>query len=300
MLLLCVPVALSLGACKGKEKTKDSAAAGDLGSGLSPAVEAKAGPAGHDEEPHDGGHEKSASTGHRDGGHGEQGEHAEDDIEATYTPRRLAIDEEECDDAARDALSRLRAQAQRLSDRAHALSQREQALRERERAQGEAAQKIEAQVAELRKLNAELLSAPERAQREKAKAEAEQAAQQAATARAEQKERVQRVTKMIGGMPPQRAASMLGAMADDALAAEVLEGLPQETAGKVLAQMRPESAARLAGRIGGTAILPDKVGKATDKATDKVMDKAMDKAMDKDRAVTRPRAAEPGEKEGAP
>lgn len=282
-------MALSVGACKGQGKAKDNAAAGDLG----PAAGARAEPAGHGKDPRDGGgHEKSAVAGHRDGGPGEQGERGEDDLEATYTPRRLAIDEEECDDAARDVLSRLRAQAQRLADRARALSQREQELRERERAQGEAAKKIEAQVAELRKLNAELLSAPERAQKEKAKAEAEQAAQQAAMARAEQKERVQRVTKMIGGMPPQRAASMLGAMADDALAAEVLESLPQEAAGKVLAQMRPESAARLAGRIGGTAILADKASKGTDKATDK--------ATDKDRAVTRARATEPGEKEGEP
>lgn len=177
---------------------------------------------------------EGSDAGAPDGG----GEGGMPELEAEYTPRRLTIHEEDCDEVTREALDHLRAQGRALAARQRELEEREEAMR----AQVAAQASMEARIRELRKLSAELDDKIARVQ--------QPAGADPTAVQAQRAERARGISRVVSGMTPQKVASILGEFKDDELAVEVLQSLPEEVAAKVLSQMRPASAARLAERMG--------------------------------------------------
>ncbi len=191
----------------------------------------------------DGGDKEQASAEGGDGG----GSTAAD-VETEYTPRRVVIDEEECDDVAREALTRLREQTRDVAHRAAELEKQERELAAQKLAIEEAAKKAGEKVAELEKLGARIEARLNGT--EEGAGPTRQSEKERAEAQAQKEERLQKITAMVGGMSSRRAAQLLASFNDNDLAVAVLQALPREQAGKLLGQMDARKAAILAERIG--------------------------------------------------
>ncbi|MCS6915117.1 MAG: hypothetical protein RMK29_13975 [Myxococcales bacterium] len=216
--------------CNRLGQSKSAAAAASPADGMQPdASELDAGRPETDIRPPDGGSQGSASD-----------KASVSELEAEYTPRRLTIDEEDCDEVTREALDHLRTQGKLLAARQKELEEREEAMRAQMAAQAQ----VEERIRELQRLSAELDDKIARAR--------QPAGEDPTALQAERAERARSIVRVVGGMTPQKVATLLGEFKDDELAVKVLEGLPEEVAGKVLSQMRPASAARLAERLGGS------------------------------------------------
>lgn len=233
--LLCLSLCFALGCGRFGGKAADGGAR-DLG--------APASAAGHgDDKEHAEGEHREGAHAHGDGGEAtEHGEHG--DVEATYTPRRSATDEEECDEAAREILTRLRTQRESFQRRGEELAERERAAQAREAAMAAQSQQVEARIAELTRLTALLEERAAAEPRAKERARVVVADDGAAALAA----RVKNNGPLLQNMPPAKAAALLSEMKDTALAVALLRAMPADQAGRVLAQLKPEVAARLVER----------------------------------------------------
>lgn len=160
---------------------------------------------------------------------------------------------------AQEVLTQLRQKLKGLGQREADVRQKEKVLADRETTLAEVERRLLGRIEELRKLSAGLQNRP-------AAPESAPAPAAVVDHGTDDAERVQRVSALLSGMSPKKAASLFAAMRDDELAGELLKALPQEQAGRVLSQMRPEAAARLTQRLGmrlakASPVLPKADGK---------------------------------------